>query len=371
MTTIFSAYDNEFMSRAIRLARKGLYTTHPNPRVGCVITKDNVVVGEGWHKKAGQGHAEVNALLKAGTQAQGATAYVTLEPCCHTGKTPPCTDSLIKAGISRVVAAMKDPHDKVAGKGFQILEDAGIKVDVGLLEQQAQELNPGFIKRMQQSRPFVRMKMAMSVDGRTAMASGESKWITSEAARLDVQHWRAQSSAMLTGIGTILYDDPSLTVRLQNAVLESAVFEQPLCVILDSSLQLPTDAKVIQSLDEILVFTCSSDQLKIDALENVGVKVVQVEKAENGLDLNQVLAHLSSLEINEVMVESGATLAGSFMDSGLVDELIIYMAPVLMGDKARALFHLPLIQQMSQKIQLNIKELRQIGEDIRIIATLS
>jgi len=369
--TTFNAYDNEFMSRAIRLAKKSLYTTHPNPRVGCVITKDNVIVGEGWHKKAGEGHAEVNALIQAGKQAQGATAYVTLEPCCHTGKTPPCTDSLIKAGISRVVAAMQDPHDKVAGKGFKILEEAGIEVEVGLLEEQAQALNPGFVKRMQQNRPFVRMKMAMSVDGRTAMASGESKWITSESARHDVQHWRAQSSAMLTGIGTILYDNPSLTVRLEEAAIDNFIIQQPLCVILDSRLQLPTNAKVIQNLDEILVFTCSNDEQKIEALEDVGVKVVQVEKSENGLDLKQILSHLAEIEINEVMIESGATLAGSFVASGLVDELILYMAPVLMGDQARALFHLPLIQEMGQKIQLNIKEMRQIGEDIRIIATLS
>lgn len=369
--TTFSAYDNEFMSRAIRLAKKGLYTTHPNPRVGCVITKDDTIVGEGWHKKSGEGHAEVNALMQAGKQAQGATAYVTLEPCCHTGKTPPCTDALIKAGIKRVVAAMQDPHKKVAGKGFHFLETAGIDVEVGLLEQQAQLLNPGFIKRMQQGRPFVRMKMAMSVDGRTAMASGESKWITSESARNDVQHWRAQSSAMLTGIGTILYDDPSLTVRLNDVGLNKVVIEQPLCVILDSRLQLPTDAKVIQEQDEILVFTSSTDQYKIESLEEVGVQVVCVDKGGSGLDLEQILQHLGSLEINEVMIESGATLAGSFIESGLVDELIIYMAPVLMGDQARALFHLPGIQQMNQKIALNIKEMRQFGEDFRIIATLA
>lgn len=369
--TEFSAYDNEFMSRAIRLAKRGLYTTHPNPRVGCVITKDNNIVGEGWHKKTGEGHAEVNALIQAGIQAQDATAYVTLEPCCHTGKTPPCTDSLIKAGITRVVAAMQDPHSKVAGNGFQVLRDAGIDVEVGLLEEQAQLLNPGFIKRMQQGLPFVRIKMAMSVDGRTAMASGESKWITSESARNDVQHWRAQSSAMLTGIGTILYDDPSLTVRHNEGALAHAIVDQPLCVILDSSLQLPIDAKVIQKLDEILVFTNSTDKQKIAALEAVGVQVKSIDKGETGLDLEQILKHLASLEINEVMIEAGATLTGSFIAAGLVDELIIYMAPVLMGDKSRALFHLPDIQQMNQKIQLNIQEMRQFGEDIRIIATLS
>ena len=363
----FTAYDYEFMSRAIRLARKGLTTTHPNPRVGCVITKDNQVVGEGWHKKAGTAHAEVNALLKAGQLAQGATAYVTLEPCCHTGKTPPCTDSLIKAGISRVVAAMQDPHDKVAGKGFQVLRDADIDVEVGLLEQQAQQLNPGFIKRMQSGLPYVRVKMAMSVDGRTAMASGESKWITSAAARHDVQHWRAQSAAMLTGIGTVLADNPSLTVRDAN----HAAAQQPLRVILDSELQIAPEAKILQQSGDVLIFTQYKNTQKIAELERNGIQVKCIGNSERGLDLEQLLKHLASLEVNEVMVEAGTTLAGSFIEAGLVDELILYMAPVLMGNQARGLFNLPLIENMSQKIQLNIKEIRQFGEDIRIIATLS
>jgi len=362
----FNAYDYEFMSRALRLARKGLMTTHPNPRVGCVIVKDNHIVGEGWHKKAGEGHAEVNALLLAGKQAQGATAYVTLEPCCHTGKTPPCTSSLINAGIMRVVAAMQDPNDKVAGQGFNILKSAGIAVEVGLLEEQAQELNPGFIKRMQQGLPFVRVKMAMSVDGRTAMESGESKWITSESARNDVHRWRGQSSAMLTGIGTVLQDNPSLTARTGMQLNE----QQPLCVVLDSKLQLSVEAKLVQSSGNVLVYTTSQDMKKINRLEQAGVKVVSIGNDKQGLDLVEVLTHLASLEVNEVMVETGATLAGSFISAGLVDELIIYMAPVLMGNQARGLFNLPFIENMSQKIQLNIKEMRQFGDDIRIIATL-
>lgn len=372
--TDFTAFDNEFMSRAIRLAKRGLMTTHPNPRVGCVITQGNHIVGEGWHKKSGEAHAEINALMQAGKEAKGATAYVTLEPCCHSGKTPPCTTSLINAGITRVVAAMQDPHDKVAGKGFQALRDAGIDVEVGLLEQQAKDLNPGFIKRMQQGLPFVRVKMAMSVDGRTAMASGESKWITSEAARGDVQFWREQSSAMLTGIGTILHDNPSLTVRSSDAILNQAGMQanarQPLRVILDSDLKLNVDAKVVQLAGDVIVFTHCSDQQKIAMLEQAGVEVVSVQKLENGLDLQRVLQHLASLDVNEVMVEAGATLAGNFVATGMVDELIIYMAPVLMGNKARGLFNLPFIENMSQKIQLNIKEIRQFGEDIRIIATL-
>ncbi len=373
--TTFNAYDHEFMSRAIRLAKKGLHTTQPNPRVGCVITQDNIIVGEGWHKKAGEAHAEINALLQAGGQAKGATVYVTLEPCCHAGKTPPCTDSLIKAGVARVMAAMQDPHDKVAGQGFEKLKQAGIEVQIGLLEEQARLLNPGFIKRMQQGLPFVRVKMAMSVDGCTAMASGESKWITGEAARHDVQQWRARSSAMLTGIGTILHDDPSLTVRLGNPVLEHVGMHtdnpQPLRVILDSELKLSATAKVIQQSGDVLVFSNSTDEQKITSLENVGVKVMYIEKDANGLDLQAILKYLASLQINEVMVEAGANLAGSFVTADLVDELIIYLAPVLMGNNARGLFTLPLIRQMSDKIQLNIKEIRQFGEDIRIIATLS
>ncbi len=373
--TTFNAYDHEFMSRAIRLAKKGLNTTQPNPRVGCVITQNNMIVGEGWHKKAGEAHAEINALLHAGSQAKGATVYVTLEPCCHTGKTPPCTDSLIKAGVARVVAAMQDPHDKVAGQGFEKLKQAGVEVQVGLLEEQARLLNLGFIKRMQQGLPFVRVKMAMSVDGRTAMASGESKWITGEAARHDVQYWRARSSAMLTGIGTILHDDPSLTVRLGNAVLKQSGMQvgslQPVRVILDSDLKLSPTAKVIQQGGDVLVFSNNIDEQKITALEEAGVKVMYIEKGDDGLDLLAILKYLASLQINEVMVEAGANLAGSFIAAGLVDELIIYMAPVLMGNNARGLFNLPLIQQMGDKIQLNIKEIRQFGEDIRIIATLS
>ncbi len=363
----FTAYDYEFMSRALRLARKGLTTTHPNPRVGCVITLDNQIVGEGWHKKAGEAHAEINALQKAGQQAKGATAYVTLEPCCHTGKTPPCTESLIKAGIKRVVAAMQDPHSKVAGKGFQVLRDACIEVDVGLLEEQAQQLNPGFIKRMQSGLPFVRLKMAMSVDGRTAMASGESKWITSAPARSDVQQWRAQSSAMLTGIGTVLSDNPSLTVR--DATHCAA--QQPLRAILDSELQISPEAKIIQQSGDVLIFTQYKNTQKIAELERHGINVKCIGNSEHGLDLQQALKHLASLEINEVMVEAGATLAGSFIAAGLVDELIIYMAPLLMGNQARGLFNLPFINNMNQKIHLNIKEMRQIGQDIRIIATLS
>ncbi len=363
---MFTAYDYEFMSRAIRLAKKGMATTRPNPRVGCVITQDNCIVGEGWHKKAGEAHAEINALLQAGEQAKGATVYVTLEPCSHTGKTPPCADRLIEAGVARVVAAMQDPHDKVAGQGFKKLEDAGIEVDVGLLEQQAREFNPGFIKRMEQDLPLVRVKMAMSLDGRTAMASGESKWITSEAARNDVQQWRACSCAMLTGIGTVLADDPSLTVRISQLNQN-----QPLRVILDGELQITPQARLFNQPGDVLVFTQLKNAKKIAELENQGIHVKCVGNTEQGLNLEQVLQHLASLEINEVMVEAGSQLAGSFIAAGLVDQLIVYMAPVLMGNQAKGLFNLPFINKMSDKIQLNIEDIRQIGEDIRIIATLS
>lgn len=357
------------MGQAIQLARRGMTTTHPNPRVGCVIVKDDHIVGKGWHQVAGQAHAEINALKQAninvGTNVKDATVYVTLEPCCHTGKTPPCTQRLIQAGVKRVVSAMQDPHDKVAGKGLQQLRDAGIQVANGLLETQARELNPGFIKRMQQGLPFIRLKMGMSLDGRTAMASGESQWITSAEAREDVQKFRAQSSAILTGSGTVLQDDPSLTVRLAD------IKRQPLRVVLDSQLRISTQVKLLSGGSPVVIFTRSQDESIIKPLQQRGAKVITVPGTEAGLNLKAVLERLAELEVNEVLVEAGATLAGSFVSAGLVDELVIYTAPVLMGDNARGLFHLPEINSMSQKTTLNFRDIRQIGPDLRIIATLN
>ena len=357
----FTASDYEYMARALRLAKKGLYTAHPNPRVGCVIVKDGQIVGEGWHEYTGGPHAEINALQQAGDEARGATVYVTLEPCCHEGRTPPCTQALIKAGVARVVAAMVDPHSRVAGNGLEELKASGIDVASGLLDAQAEALNPGFIKRMRVGRPFVRLKLAMSLDGRTAMASGESKWITSEAARLDVQRLRARSSAILTGVGTVLADDPSMTVRSES------VRQQPVRVVVDTHLSIPTEAKILQQAGETWVFTCADDGRKTE-LEAAGAKVHTMPFCASDVDLESVLDQLGEMEINEVLVETGSTLSGAFLQSGLVDELIIYMAPILMGDSARPLFRLPGLESMEQKIELDIIDQRRIGKDLRMTA---
>ncbi|MDZ7802821.1 bifunctional diaminohydroxyphosphoribosylaminopyrimidine deaminase/5-amino-6-(5-phosphoribosylamino)uracil reductase RibD [Thiohalophilus sp.] len=359
----FSADDHRYMARALQLAERGLYTTDPNPRVGCVLVRDNAVVGEGWHERAGEPHAEVHALKAAGDAARGSTAYVTLEPCCHQGRTPPCSDALIQAGVSRVVVAMRDPHSQVDGGGISQLQAAGISVQSGLMEAPARQLNPGFIRRMQRGRPFVRLKLAMSLDGRTAMASGESQWITGAAARQDVQHWRARSSAILTGVGTVLADDPSMTVRLEQTE------RQPLRVIIDTNLSTPANAKILQQPGQSVIMTCSEDEAMREELQNAGARVIAVpQDAHNNVDLAAVLDQLGEMEINELHVETGATLAGALLQAGLVDELILYMAPTLLGDAARSLFHLPGLENMADRMQLQIKDIRAIGEDWRITA---
>jgi len=358
----FSAIDHEFMARAIQLARHGLYTTDPNPRVGCVIVKDGEIVGEGWHERAGEAHAEINALNQAGDMAKGATVYVSLEPCSHTGKTPPCTDALVTANVARVVAAMQDPNPLVAGSGIQQLSDAGVQVEFGLLEAEAKTLNPGFIQRMSTGRPYVRNKLAMSLDGRTAMADGESKWITGEAARNDVQQLRARSSAIVTGVGTILADDPSLTVRLENSE------RQPLRVIIDSNLSTPENARILDEPGETLIITCSDDADVIGQLEAKGAQVKQVQNHNGAVDLNVMLDVLGELQINEVLLETGATLSGAMLEAKLIDEIVIYMAPILMGDEARGLYRLPHLRSMQDKVQLDIVDVRMIGSDMRITA---
>jgi diaminohydroxyphosphoribosylaminopyrimidine deaminase/5-amino-6-(5-phosphoribosylamino)uracil reductase len=358
----FSADDHKYMAHALSLAKKGINTTAPNPNVGCVLVKDDVVVGEGWHEKAGEPHAEINALKQAGNKAEGATAYVTLEPCCHHGKTPPCSDALIKAKVGRVVAAMIDPHSKVAGQGLKQLEAAGIYVQHGLLEEQAKALNPGFIKRMQHRLPYVRCKLAMSLDGRTAMASGESKWITSSEAREDVQRLRARSSAILTGVGTILADDPSMTVRIEGNTT------QPLRVVVDTNLSMPSDAKMLKEHGKTLVMTCSSDEAIMQALKDAGAEVHSMPYCSGSVDLKAVLQELSDMHINEVLLETGATLSGAMLRAGLIDEMIIYIAPVLMGNNARGLFALPGLESMQDKIELDITDQRMVGQDIRITA---
>ncbi len=370
------AADWRWMARAIQLARKGLYTTDPNPRVGCVLTRDGAEIGSGFHRKAGEPHAERNALADArarGREPRGATAYVTLEPCSHHGRTPPCADGLIEAGIARVVVAMEDPNPRVAGRGIARLRAAGIEVDTGLLRDAAEALNPGFIRRMEGGLPWLRCKLAMSFDGRTAMASGESQWITSPAARADVQRLRARSSAILTGIGTVLADDPSLNVRTPLAELEPALADlpprQPLRVVLDSRLRMPPDARLLSLPGDTLVLTRDRDSARADALRAAGAEVHRVDADDQGrLSLDDVLHLLATREINEVLLEAGPTLAGAALQSGYIDELVVYSAPHLMGDSARGLFHLPGIERMEQRIALEILDQRRVGADTRTLA---
>ncbi|BAO43772.1 bifunctional diaminohydroxyphosphoribosylaminopyrimidine deaminase/5-amino-6-(5-phosphoribosylamino)uracil reductase RibD [Thiolapillus brandeum] len=365
----FSAADHRYMARAIQLARLGLYTTDPNPRVGCVLVRDGEIVGEGWHRKAGEPHAERLAIAAAGEKARGATAYVTLEPCCHHGRTPPCTEGLLEAGVRRVVAAMEDPNPLVAGKGLAQLAEQGVEADWGLLQEEAEALNPGFIKRMQTGRPWVRCKLAMSLDGRTAMASGESVWITGEDARRDVQRLRARSSAVVTGIGTVLADDPSMNVRLSPEDLpgvESAnYFRQPWRVVLDSSLRIPETAKLLSLDGPVCILHSHGDKAKAARLAQGGI---HLECMADGLDLPLVMDFLAGREINEVLIEAGPTLAGAALQAGIIDELIIYMAPHLMGHQARGLFHLPGLDRMADRIELNIQDIRPVGKDYRITA---
>lgn len=353
------------MARALRLAERGLFTTDPNPRVGCVIVRAGTVIGEGWHVQAGAAHAEVNALTAAGDAARGSTAYVTLEPCCHHGRTPPCTEALIAAGVARVVIGMNDPNPRVAGNGVQALTAAGIEVTTGVLAAQAGSINPGFIRRMQAGRPFVRCKLAMSLDGRTAMASGESRWITGEAARRDVHRLRARASAILSGIDTVLADNPSLNVRLD----EETVL-QPLRVVLDSRLRLPPAARLLGLPGKTLVLTGSADADRTTALVEAGAEVVRLPLDGERLDLIQVMQFLAEREINELHIESGPVLSGALLQSALVDELVLYVAPHLLGDAARGLFTLPGVETMEQRIELNITDIRAVGNDWRVTATV-
>lgn len=366
VSTDFSEQDQIFMARAIALAWQGLYSTDPNPRVGCVLVRDGQVAGEGYHQRAGEPHAEVLALCAAADQAQGATAYVTLEPCSHFGRTPPCADALIKAGVKRVVAAMVDPNPAVAGNGLARLQAAGVDVACGLLEAQARELNPGFIKRMETGLPFVRIKLAMSLDGRTAMQSGESQWITGPAARNDVQALRARSSAILTGIDSVLLDDPAMTVRREDLFADGNI-RQPLRVVLDSRLRLPLHARILSEPGSVLVATLSQDEAMQQRLTHSGAEIWQLPAAENGaIDLPALLRRLvAERSCNEILVECGARLAGAFVEAGLVDELVIYMAPTLLGSDARPLLALPLTH-MSQQVRLELIDLTPMEQDLRL-----
>jgi len=361
--------DLQWMARALQLAERGRYSTQPNPRVGCVLVKNNELLAEGWHQYAGEGHAEVNALAHIGDQARGATAYVTLEPCSHTGKTGPCSQALIAAGVVRVVVAMQDPNPLVSGRGIRMLKDAGIDVDCGILEDKALALNPGFVKRMQTGLPYVRCKLAMSLDGRTAMANGESKWITGAAARAEVQRLRAQSCAVMTGVGSILIDDSKLSVR--ELVLQDDYCvprSQPLRVVLDSRLCTPCDAAVIGDDQHCLILYSNSDVANADELRQRGAQVIRVTGQSNAVDLESALRYLAEKEqCNDILLEAGATLSGAMMAAGLVDELHLYVAPLLMGSEARPLMQLPIFK-MSEKQCLDIVDMRAFGNDWRIIA---
>ena len=349
------------MAQALRLAECGLNTASPNPRVGCVLVRDGKIVGEGWHERAGEPHAEVNALHAAGDVACGATAYVTLEPCSHHGRTPPCADALIEAKVARVVVAVQDPNPQVAGQGIAKLCAAGIEVECGLMEAAARELNIGFFARMTRGMPWVRSKIAMSLDGRTALANGESKWITGAAARQDVQHWRARSCAVLTGIGTVLADDPQLNVR----GIETS--RQPLRVVVDNDLRLPPKARLLQQRG-VLVYTATQDAEKIDALEKTGAVVMVLPDANGQVNIAVVLRDLAAQGCNEVLVEAGSKLNGALLEAGLVDELVLYFAPQLLGDMARGAAQLGELTRLDQRIELEWTDVRHVGKDLRIVA---
>lgn len=358
---MFSAADHRHMRQALRLAERGLYTTTPNPRVGCVIVKDGQVVGEGWHERAGGPHAEVHALRQAGAAARGADVYVTLEPCSHHGRTPPCAEALVAAGVKRVVAAMVDPNPRVAGGGLALLQAQGIATAHGLMEAQARALNAGFLARMERGRPWLRCKIAASLDGRTALANGVSQWITGAAARSDVQRWRAHSCAILTGIGTVLADDPQMTVR------ELDIGRQPLRVVVDSRLRTPADSKILQG-GNVLIACLAGHEAQAQALRAAGAEVLELPARDGRVCLVSLLQALAQREINEVLVEAGAMLNGELLRLGLVDELLLYYAPTLLGDAARGMFGLPAFEAMSQRIDLDILDLEKMGQDMRVRA---
>ena len=352
------------MAQSLRFADRARYSTDPNPRVGCVLVQDAEIVGAGWHKRAGGAHAEIVALEKAGVKARGSTAYVTLEPCCHHGKTPPCTEALIEAGVSKVFAAMYDPNPKVGRKGLGVLARAGIETSCGLLKSDAENLNRGFCKRMRTGKPYVFAKLAMSMDGRTAMASGESQWITSNAARQDVHRLRAQSGAIVTGIGTVISDNPSLNVRL-GANNDELV--QPMRVIVDSTLRTPVTAAMGGVPGKSFIATVVTDPVKKQPLEQMGFEVISLPAGEDGrVQLAALIDFLGAKEINEVMVEAGAVLSGGMLQSNLIDELIVYMAPCVIGDTGLGLFHMPGIKKIFEKVQLNLVDVRKIGQDLRL-----
>jgi diaminohydroxyphosphoribosylaminopyrimidine deaminase/5-amino-6-(5-phosphoribosylamino)uracil reductase len=360
----FSAVDHQFMARALMLAQRGLYTTTPNPRVGCVIAADGRIVGEGWHERAGEAHAEVRALAAAGAAARGATAYVTLEPCCHHGRTPPCTDALVAAGVRRVVAAMHDPNPLVSGEGLARLASAGAQDECGLMEAEARELNVGFVARMTRRRPWLRLKVAASLDGRTALENGKSQWITGPAARRDGHRWRARACAILTGAGTVRDDDPRLNVR------EIATSRQPLRVIVDSRLSLSPLAKVLQG-GNALIATALEDAAKIAALRATGAEVAFIPNSGGKVDLDALLVELGRRGCNEVHSEAGFRLNGALLSAGLADEVLCYLAPTLLGSGARGMFDLPPLLDLGGRRDGKLTDLRRVGDDLRLVLRLT
>ncbi len=354
----FSVADHAHMARALRLAARGLYTTMPNPRVGCVLARDGEVVGEGWHARAGEAHAEVLALRAAGPRARGATAYVTLEPCSHHGRTPPCADALIDAGVARVVAAMRDPNPVVAGRGLEPLTLAGIATQVGLLEEPARELNPGFIQRMLRGRPWLRLKTASSLDGGTALANGASQWLTGADARADVQRLRARACAILTGIGTVLADDPRMNAR------DLALPRQPLKVVVDSRLRTPPAARVLAG--GALIATAVDAPARAQALAAAGAEVLRLPGADGRVDLAALLDELGRRGINEVHAEAGAGLNGGLLDAGLVDEWVAYVAPMVLAAGARGLFAGAGLERIADARRFRLTDTRMLGADLRL-----
>jgi diaminohydroxyphosphoribosylaminopyrimidine deaminase / 5-amino-6-(5-phosphoribosylamino)uracil reductase len=361
----FSEQDRRWMARALELARQGLYSAAPNPRVGCVIAAGDTLLGEGFHARTGGPHAEVEALAAARARARGATAYLGLEPCSHHGRTPPCAEALVTAGVARVVAAIEDPNPRVAGRGFATLRKVGVRVDSGLLAAEAAALNAGFISRMGRGRPRVTVKLGASLDGRTAMASGESQWITGAAAREDVQRLRGESCAIVTGIGTVLADDPRLDLRLPETL---TLGRQPLRVVLDGGLRLSPRARILAAPGQALVCTAHERSPAADALREAGAEVEALPRDERGLDLAALLVLLAGRECNEVLVEAGPALAGAFVAAGLVDRLVVYLAPALLGSSARGMFALPGLTRMAERVQWRFTDVRPVGDDLRITA---
>lgn len=360
-----ASLDTLFMARALKLAARGMWTTSPNPRVGCVLVRDGQIVGEGWHEKAGEPHAEVHALRAAGDAARGATAYVTLEPCSHHGRTPPCADALVKAGVARVVAAMQDPNPLVAGNGLARLRAAGIATDCGVLEADARELNIGFVSRMTRGKPWVRLKTASTLDGVTALENGVSQWITGAAARRDGHRWRARACAVLSGIGTVIEDDPSLTVR------EVDTPRQPLRIIVDARLQLMPQAKLFADIERspLLVVCASDDTPKAQALRDAGAELLVLPNEGGKVDLPAMFQALGARGINEVHAESGHKLNGSLLREGCVDELLMYLAPTVLG-RGMGLFNLGPFDTLAQRIDVDIRDMRAVGKDWRLLARL-